>query len=351
MALAAMMSCALPAAEAPALQPILQALQSGQIAEGQKLLQIEKKRAPQNVELRLLEGVLQAQSGQKEQALETFLNLAKDHPQLPEVHNNLGVLYAQRGELELARASFEKALQTHSSYAAAQKNLMDLNARLAKRAYARALQLDDRNKPSATEPLIMLAAQGPLRNELAVPETAKPRPAEPPVQAATPTATSPARTAATAAANVPPPRVADPVTRAPTQPVASQAPARPTAQPKLPAPPGAADNQAIEAAVKEWARSWSARNVEGYLAHYAPSFEPPNGMTRSLWAKERRSRISSRKFIRVSVSRLQIDVKDKAARVKLAQQYESDGLNTSSRKTLEMVKVGGRWLIVQERVN
>ena len=55
-----------------------------------------------------------------------------------------------------------------------------------------------------------------------------------------------------------------------------------------------------------------------------------------------------RSRIRVDVSDLSIDVKGNRATARFLQAYSSDTLNVSSRKTLELVRNGGRWLIVRE---
>lgn len=103
--------------------------------------------------------------------------------------------------------------------------------------------------------------------------------------------------------------------------------------------------------IKDWAGAWSKQNVAQYLDVYSPNFEPTTRQSRQSWAKERRIRIEQRKFIRIGVSGLQVDVKGKQAQVKLEQSYESDGLNINSRKTLDLVNEGGRWLIIREKAS
>ena len=88
--------------------------------------------------------------------------------------------------------------------------------------------------------------------------------------------------------------------------------------------------------------------MTAYLGAYAPSFVPSGGGSRASWAAERRARIMPRSRIKVEVTDLSIHVNGDRATARFRQQYNSDNLNSSSRKTLEMVKAGNRWLIVRE---
>jgi ketosteroid isomerase-like protein len=120
---------------------------------------------------------------------------------------------------------------------------------------------------------------------------------------------------------------------------------------KVPAPPASSDEKSqVTAAVEAWARAWSAKDVKGYLAFYAPAFEPPAGETRAAWEKARAERITKPKSIEVSVKIQSAKVTGDEAVVVLRQGYKSDALKTSSTKTLKLVRVGGQWLIKQERV-
>ena len=61
-----------------------------------------------------------------------------------------------------------------------------------------------------------------------------------------------------------------------------------------------------------------------------------------------RARIVPRNRIDVGVSDMDVTVNGDRATVKFRQAYNSDNLNVTSRKTLEMVKSGNRWLILRE---
>lgn len=93
---------------------------------------------PGDARLRFLKGVLQAETGQQAQAVETYQRLTQDFPELPEPFNNLAVIYALQGRLDEARDALETALRNDPHYATAQQNLGDVYLRLAQRAYEQA---------------------------------------------------------------------------------------------------------------------------------------------------------------------------------------------------------------------
>ena len=114
---------------------------------------------PKDPQMRFLKGVIQQQRGQADEALATFTQLTQDYPELPEPYNNLAVLEAAAGRLDAARAALETALRLNPGYATAQQNLGDVYARLAGRAWARALELDPANP--ALQPRLQILQQLP----------------------------------------------------------------------------------------------------------------------------------------------------------------------------------------------
>lgn len=71
-------------------------------------------------------------------------------------------------------------------------------------------------------------------------------------------------------------------------------------------------------------------------------------MTRSAWEEERRQRITSKSKISVRLENLTITVSGNTAIAKFRQDYKANGLAVSSRKTLELLRSGDRWLIIKE---
>lgn len=115
----------------------------------------------------------------------------------------------------------------------------------------------------------------------------------------------------------------------------------------LPVPVG--PEAGIENQVKSWAAAWSARDYSAYSAFYAPTFTPDGGLSREDWAQLRRSRISTRGDINVDVQDLKVrmDGNDRAF-AEFRQNYQSKGFNDVTQKTLEMIRVNGKWLINRE---
>jgi len=282
-------------------------VRSGQLSEALAKADQYLGSKPRDPQMRFLKGVIQTESGRSGDAIGTFLKLTEDYPELPEPYNNLAVLYASQSQFDKARVALEMAIRTNPSYATAHENLGDVYAKLASQAYSKALQLDGSN--TGVAPKLSL-----IRNLFGADS-----------RGAAAVATAPT---------------------APTAPTAATSrPAEPTPA-AAPAAPGSGD--AVESAVQAWANAWSSRNMTSYLAAYAPNFTPPGGQTRAAWESERRARIVPRQRISVDVSDLDVSVDGDRATARFRQDYASDNLNVTSRKVLELVRSGDRWLIVRE---
>ncbi|HEU0187479.1 MAG TPA: DUF4440 domain-containing protein, partial [Gallionellaceae bacterium] len=87
-----------------------------------------------------------------------------------------------------------------------------------------------------------------------------------------------------------------------------------------------------------------------YLSFYARDFKVPGNESRSSWEKQRHDRIAKPKSIHVAIDAAKAHVTDAShASVTFRQFYRSGSLKTSTLKTLEMVKLGGKWQILEER--
>lgn len=346
---------AAPPTFAASLDDATALLKSGQ--HERALLQINEllESNPQDPKARFLKGVILTEQGDASAAADVFQRLTQDYPALPEPYNNLAVIYAAQGRYDQARAALEKSIRTHPSYATAYANLGDVYAKLASEAYDRALRLDN-SDPAARKKLALV-------RELAAPEQAAPvrvasrTPTPPPVASAK--AAPPATTAA--APTKPVESVA--IAAAPTKPAEPVAAAAPRAADKPPAavasaksPPAApATTSDLEASalrsVRAWAKAWSAQDVDGYLAFYAPDFKTPRGVPRSEWEAQRRSRVGGPRSIQVTVRNAKVVRRDnRHVAVSFQQSYRSDRFQGRTRKTLELVRVGDDWRIVEEAV-
>ncbi len=292
-------------------------MRAGQLTEALSKVDQYLAGKPRDPQMRFIKGVIQTEGGKPADAIATFSKLTEDFPELPEPYNNLAVLYAGQSQFDKARAALEMAIRTNPSYATAHENLGDVYAKLASQAYSKALQLDAGNP--AVAPKLSL-----IRNLFAADAKGN---------------------KATTAVTAPVAAVTKPPTAAPaaTAPVAAVPPTTTT-----PAPAAGNSQADVEAAVQAWAKAWSSKNMAGYLGAYAGNFTPPGGQTRSAWEADRKARILPRNRIGVDVSDVTVTVTGDRASARFKQGYTSDSLSVTSRKTLDMVKSGNRWLIVRE---
>jgi tetratricopeptide (TPR) repeat protein len=299
-------------------------VRAGQLSEALGKVDQYLATKPRDPQMRFMKGVIQTESGKPADAISTFSKLTEDFPELPEPYNNLAVLYAGQSQFDKARAALEMAIRTNPSYATAHENLGDVYAKLASQAYSKALQLDTAN--TGVPPKLSL-----IRNIFTTTAGATP----PAVAGAALKSAAPVAAAGSAAT----------ATAKPT--VTAAAPAAATAPPALSADSAAGQSE-VRAAVTAWAKAWSSQNIEAYLGAYGSSFAPASGQSRSAWESDRKARIVPRGRIEVDVSDLFVEVTGDRATARFQQAYSSDTLNVSSRKTLQLARSGGRWLIVRE---
>jgi tetratricopeptide (TPR) repeat protein len=313
------------------IDEVNQLLKAGKQAQALTKVEQSLSTKPRDPQLRFLKGVIQTEMGKPQDAIGTFNKLTEEYPELPEPYNNLAVLHASAGQFDKARAALEMAIRTNPSYSTAHENLGDIYANLASQAYSKALQLGGSStslQPKLTLIRELFAPGGKGIN----PSAAKPVAVT--TAAATPAATTPAVVAPVATAVKP------------TAPVAT-APVAPATTPTLPAAIASSDKD-IEQAVRTWAAAWSSKDMNAYLGAYAKNFDTPKNLPRKAWEEERRERIMGKSRISVKVSDITTKSNGNSATVKFRQTYDADALSTSSRKTLELNKVGDRWLIAKE---
>ena len=305
-------AAATPAFAASVAEEAQALLNQGNAAEALRKVDAHLAKNSQDAEARFVRGLALVKLNRSEQAIRVFADLTRDYPQLPEPYNNLAVLYAQQGDYEKARDALEAALATHPSYGTAHENLGDIYAALAGASYSRAVTLDPNNAA--------------LKRKMSLVGQVDNLPSDPGTTVAAP----------------PPARAA--------------APAAPAAAPVVAVTPAAVETgidasttQAINAALANWAQTWSAQNVEAYLAAYAPEFVPEGGVGRAAWEGQRRSRITQPKRISVKTLSPQLSaLADGRVRVSFKQEYESDAFSDSVNKVLEFKSVAGGWKIVRE---
>lgn len=271
---------------------------------------------PKDAKARFLKGLILTEQGKITDAINIFSTLTGDYPELPEPYNNLAVLYASQGQYDNAKLALEMAIRTHPSYATAHENLGDIYAKMASQAYDRALQLDRSNTATQTKLAMIqdLFADGTRGKETSSHDSSKSEGAAPAI-----------------AAEVKP----EPAQAVPAAPVSA----------------AVTDNSGeILKTVEAWATAWSSGDADSYLSFYADDFKTPQGESRADWEAARKERVTTPKSIRVGISNASVKFSDSDhATVKFRQSYRASHLNTSGKKTLLMVKSGGKWLIQEER--
>ncbi len=325
-------ACAAPVAWADEYTDVSQLLRANKFSEALVKTDAFLSAKPADPQMRFFKGVIQRNMGKQTEAIVTFTKLTEDFPELPEPYNNLAVLYAGQNQFDKARAALEMAIRTNPSYATAHENLGDVYARLASQAYNKALQLDAAN--SAVPPKLAL-----------IRELFKPNGKPTASASSAPAVTAPALTSvasATAAS-----ATTKPPTPAATVPATAAAATAPAAPPKATASTGNAEADA-QAAVRAWARAWASKDMTAYLGAYGKDFVSATKQSRSAWEQERRARIVGKSSITVTLENLNVAVHGDKATAKFLQLYRADALSVSSRKTLELVKQGDKWLIVHE---
>jgi tetratricopeptide (TPR) repeat protein len=308
------------------LEEVNQLLKAGKQAQALTKVEQSLSAKPRDPQLRFLKGVIQTEMGKPQDAIGTFSKLTEEYPELPEPYNNLAVLHASAGQFDKARAALEMAIRTNPSYSTAHENLGDIYANLASQAYSKALQLG--GSSTSLQPKLTL-----------IRELFSPGSKTAAIKPATPVAAAPVAPVASVV-----PSVAAPATAA--TPIA-KAPAAATVVPPASAAAPSTDKD-IEQAVRAWAAAWSNKDMGAYLGSYARNFTPPKNQERKAWEEERRTRILGKSRISVKITDVSAKSNGNTATVKFRQTYDADALSTSSRKTLELSKVGERWLIAKE---
>jgi len=285
-----------------------------------------------NVQARFIKGLILTKMNHFDEAEKIFLGLTKEHPRLPEPYNNLAVIYAAQGEYEKARKVLQEAISTHPSYATAHENIGDIYAKMASRAYNKALQLDEGNQ-TAREKLSLIGElfSAPI-SVASQQDEVKPKGQVVAKAKENTTGYKPVKEERTEAA-------------APKQVVVQEEKMDENEVQK-----NEALKKVILKAVNDWAKAWSAQEVNNYLGFYSNDFVPPNDLARTSWEELRAERLNRPNFVSVDVIKPTVTLHgNDHASVIFFQSYQSDTYSDQINKTLLMKNVNGRWLIIEER--
>lgn len=311
------LSFASPCAFADELKDIAQLSEKGQQTAALERVNVYLAANPKDAQALFMKGIILVESGKRDDAIKTFIDLTEKYPNLPEPYNNLAVLYADAGQFDKAKKALEMAIKTHPSYATAHENLGDIYARMASEAYDKALQLDNGNSRAQSK-LLMIKDLFGTGNKVASKSTEAAK--------STKSGTMPIR---------------------PTD--KKVEPAKTVEIDKSAVATVSDDEKNILESVNNWAKAWSSQDVDKYLASYADSFKTPKGENRKAWEKTRRDRISAPSSINVELSNQKVTIVDSNnAETSFRQVYKANGKPIRTDKTLLLKKANGIWLIEQE---
>lgn len=121
--------------------------------------------------------------------------------------------------------------------------------------------------------------------------------------------------------------------------------------PATPAAPAADAEPAISKRVNDWATAWQSKAIDDYFRHYAPDFKPAGKLTHADWLAQRRQRLSRPGEISIQIIDLQIEQNGDTASAHFQQTYRAETQTLTDKKTLELVRRDGQWLILREYTN
>jgi hypothetical protein len=107
-------------------------------------------------------------------------------------------------------------------------------------------------------------------------------------------------------------------------------------------------HEAVNAAMKTWAKAWANKDLNTYYASYTPNFQGdlPNS---TAWKNLRRDRISRQRDIEINFRELVFtNMSPTTVQAQFVQSYRSNTHNNRANKTLIFSLKDGRWLIERE---
>jgi outer membrane protein assembly factor BamE (lipoprotein component of BamABCDE complex)/ketosteroid isomerase-like protein len=124
----------------------------------------------------------------------------------------------------------------------------------------------------------------------------------------------------------------------------------PVAEPAVQAP--ATSDAGVNQSVAAWAQAWRSKDVNAYLAAYAPEFVPDGAPSKKAWEAQRKQRLSGKQGeITLVLNNLQVQRDGGEAVVQFEQKYAAKAYKDELLKTLELryEPAQKRWLITRER--
>ena len=247
------------------------------------------------------EASLAISEGNLQKALESYAALANEYPTNLEVANDVAVILAGLGRLNEARQVLEVAFQKHPKVGKAFINLREILARQASVEYRKAL---DKKPPNTS--LVLQSENIDLTRKYEIVKVDR----------------------------VEIEKNNDALNEIGTD---------------IPLAILEDNADSIKKLVFEWAEAWSKKEFENYINFYSKNFKNKRAKSFDDWSKYREPRVDRRGKIKLSITKIKVDVlTDGIAEVSFNQRYQSGSTRLFTRKKMRLKKEGQNWKIVFE---
>jgi len=106
----------------------------------------------------------------------------------------------------------------------------------------------------------------------------------------------------------------------------------------------------VQHRLQDWAAAWEAKDVDRYLAFYAPDFAPGQGLPQTEWKARRQTSLAKPGPISVKIDDLQVrELGNDMVETRFTQTYRSSNFGDQGTKTLVWKRLrNGQWAIARE---
>ncbi len=298
-----------------------------------------------NINALFFKAQLQYELGRRDSAVATYRSIIKQAPKQLEAYNNLAAIYAQHNNLHAASEVLEQAIHVDPVYATIYDNLRAVYWDMSKRHVRAALKLKPLNSgaklvainaPSnlpdtEPDPTSVAASAATVASKASVEATAEPKPIE--------------------TVNVENTQVVSQVKEdskpQAEMPEIKQPKPKPAVKPATKPKPQSTDEERVRAAIQNWTKSWSARDVDAYISHYVRNYKPA-GKSRSEWVAGRKWNFKSKQFIKIGADKIKIRKSGPHYIATFNQSYQSDLYRDKVLKEIRFTQQDGEWKISDE---
>lgn len=107
---------------------------------------------------------------------------------------------------------------------------------------------------------------------------------------------------------------------------------------------------AVLGVIGNWSDAWTRLDVEAYLSHYHPEFQPESYKSHGHWSFKRREHFAKQRWVKISISGISLlAFPDGSYTANFIQNYRSDTYHDVIRKELSFTHHKGKWVITSEK--